>query len=505
MTTQSFLPHVLAAGVATLGFYKILSLLYKEATTPIRRLPGPKSASLLFGNVQQLFNGEYEGWFALYGPTFQYKGPLGFSRLCTVDTMAQNHIIMHNEIYQRPLQARRILARAAGPGLLVAEGNEHKKQRKILNPAFGPAQIRDLTEIFVDKSIQLRDIWVSKANREGGSTRIESLSWLSRMTLDVIGLAGFNYKFHALDGDRPNELNQAFSAIFHSGKRRPMVVVLKSMIPPLNWIRTSTDVVMENAQRVMARIGRELLASSRAAVSPYQKEVDQGMKTRNILSQLVKANTSPNNPPESRLSDEDVLAQIPTFLVAGHETSSTATAWALYALSVNPNVQTKLREELLASRIEMPTMDELNALPYLDRVVREVLRVHSPVPFVTRVVTVDDVIPLSHPVTDTNGTIHHSIQPDRWLSPPPASGTIPGVWSNQMTFLGGPRACIGYRFSLVEIKALLFVLVRAFEFGLAVPADDIGKKTMVVQRPVLKSDPEAGHVLPLKITPIQPL
>ena len=89
-----------------------------------------------------------------------------------------------------------------------------------------------------------------------------------------------------------------------------------------------------------------------------------------------------------------------------------------------------------------------------------------------------------------------------------------------LTFLAGPRACIGYRFSLVEYvssllppgivahdylrtKAILFTLLRAFEFELGVPLEDIGKKAAVVQRPILKSDKKAGNQLPLIIKPIR--
>jgi cytochrome P450 len=87
-----------------------------------------------------------------------------------------------------------------------------------------------------------------------------------------------------------------------------------------------------------------------------------------------------------------------------------------------------------------------------------------------------------------------------------------------MTFLGGPRtfhhprlnnnninaytdACIGYRFSLVEMKALLYVLIRSFEFDLAVPVSDIRKKATLVQRPAVRSDPEGGNQLPLLVKP----
>jgi len=62
-------------------------------------------------------------------------------------------------------------------------------------------------------------------------------------------------------------------------------------------------------------------------------------------------------------------------------------------------------------------------------------------------------------------------------------------------------ACIGYRFSVVEMKALLFVLIRAFEFELAVPPDGIAKKMSVVQRPAVRGDTEGGNKLPVLMKP----
>jgi len=236
-------------------------------------------------------------------------------------------------------------------------------------------------------------------------------------------------------------------------------------------------------------------------------------------------------PESQRMSDEDVLAQVPTFLVAGHETTSTATTWALYALSLNKEVQAKLRKELSSISTDNPSMDELNSLPYLDAVVRETLRIHTPVPSTIRVAVQDDILPLGTPFTDTNGQIHHEVivkkgqtmiipilalnrlrtiwgedsmefKPERWESVPEGAGAIPGVWGNVLTFLGGPRACIGYRFSLVETKALLFTLIRAFEFELAVPAKDIIKKTGIVQRPIVVTEPEKNQ-MPLLLKPVR--
>jgi cytochrome P450 len=84
--------------------------------------------------------------------------------------------------------------------------------------------------------------------------------------------------------------------------------------------------------------------------------------------------------------------------------------WALYALSIDLRVQSTLRAELLSVPTENPTMDELLALPYLDAVVRETLRVHSPVPNTIRVANNDNVIPLSKPFVDKHGVLHDGIQ-----------------------------------------------------------------------------------------------
>lgn len=97
------------------------------------------------------------------------------------------------------------------------------------------------------------------------------------------------------------------------------------------------------------------------------------------------------------------------FPTKANSDSSTATTWALFALSIDPRVQSKLRDELLTVSSDNVSMDELNALPYLDAVVRETLRIHAPVPSTLRVAVKDDVLPLTTPVTDRNGKVYDSI------------------------------------------------------------------------------------------------
>lgn len=77
--------------------------------------------------------------------------------------------------------------------------------------------------------------------------------------------------------------------------------------------------------------------------------------------------------------------------------------WALFALTQHVEAQNRLRNELIAVGTDNPTMDELNALPYLDAVVRETLRIHAPIPSTLRVATRDDILPLSEPIKDKYG------------------------------------------------------------------------------------------------------
>lgn len=264
-----------------------------------------------------------------------------------------------------------------------------------------------------------------------------------------------------------------------------------------------------------------------AAAISDQKEKNK-LQSRDLLTLLLKSNLSRDNPESQRLSDKDVLAQVPTFLIAGHETTSNAVAWCLYALTQNSEIQQKLRDELWSVPTEDPTMDELNELPYLEAVVRETMRVHAPVPATERVAIKDDVILLNTPYIDIRGQVQDSVRvrkgdhifipiiamnkskalwgedafefkPERWESIPDAVQTIPGVWANMMSFLGGAHSCIGFRFSVVEMKALVFALVRSFEFELAVPAGQLTAKTIGVQRPAVRGEQNQGCQLPLLI------
>ncbi|TFK35548.1 cytochrome P450 [Crucibulum laeve] len=523
--------------VLAYAVYKFVNIIYAHLTSGLRFLPGPPDASFIYGHFKDISSSEdsiiHEEWLNKYGNTMRVGGFLGARQLYTADPKAINHVFMNYFDYQKSEAGIYNIKQLLGPGLILIEGDLHRRQRRILNPAFGIPQIRELTQIFVEKSIQLKDIWAAELSSQGdNSRRVDALSWLNRMTLDIIGLAGFNYEFDALsDEPEKNELNNAFSIMFRAGMKVSPIKLFRGLFPPLRALPIQEDAEVKKAAKTMNRIAAQLLKDSKEGVASSEKN-EHVRPGRDILSLLVRANTAVGLPEHQRMTDEQVLAQIPTFLVAGHETTSTSTNWALYALTQNRDAQARLREEVCAVSTDLPTMDELNALPYLDAVVREALRVHAPVPFTMREAMKDDIVPLETPFVGLNGITHNEVRitkgesvmipllavnrskdiwgedasefrPERWFSIPETASTVPGIWGSMLTFIGGPRACIGYRFTLVEMKAILFTLVRAFDFELAVPAKDISKKLSIVVRPVLINESgETVNEMPLLIRPV---
>ncbi|CDO75989.1 hypothetical protein BN946_scf184922.g2 [Trametes cinnabarina] len=534
MSFTSLVQEVLAVASAFLvyGLWRLYKRWSFATRSPLRNLPGPPSPSWLYGNMKEVFTTDGhtvpDKWFAQYGKTYVDSGFAMTPQLWTLDLRAIQHILTHSNDYGTPEDNVKTI------GGLLGKGEQHRQQRRIMNPAFGPGQIRDLTDIFLQKANELRTIW-SRAAQDGPAL-LDVSGDLSKMTLDIIGLAGFGYDFHALDdGDKPNEFGVAFKEFSANVARIPrhMRYLWPYLKPfPIESIR--------RVQRVAAKIRRisaELLEERKAAIF-REKETRraQGVKStdlkgRDLLTLLIKANMANDVPENQRLSHGDVEGQVPTFLMAGHETTSMTLSWALFALAKHPAVQHKLRAELIALPSDSPTMEELSSLPYLDMVVREALRVHSPVALRMREARRDDVIPVSEPFVNRHGKVQteiriakgnlvmlpilalhrsqeiwgedalefrYGVSPERWEHPPEVSATIPGIWGHLLAFLGGPRACIGYRLSLIETKAALFTLLRSFEFELAVPPEQVTTRTAPLQRPFLRGQERPQLPLILK-------
>ncbi|KAJ7128827.1 cytochrome P450 monooxygenase [Mycena crocata] len=508
---------------------------YRTLSSSLRHVDGPRNRSWFLGNFKEMADDPYQTdkWRDEFGAIFLFKGLLNRSELHMADTKAINHILTNTAVYQRPPFHRNAVTRLLGRGLLTTELEVHHRHRRILNPAFGGAQIRDLTEIFMEKSIQLRDVWSLEIAQATGPARLDVLIWLRRITLDIIGEAGFGYQFNAL---KPNgaadELNDAFTQLLHGPHTSVYGAIraIQGMFPILRFLPLPGGNIARIATQNMMSVGAKIVADRKAEIQASEgpKGIPSG---RDLLSVLLKANMAPDLPENQRLSDSEVIAQIPSFFSAGHETTSLTASWTLHALSLNTAAQDKLREELRTVATETPTMDELNSLPYLENVVRETLRLYVPLVSVDRTAMKEDVLPLSKPYIDTAGKSHNTLlllkgqlvhipiqavnidpeiwgsdaaefKPERWENIPAAVSAVPGVWGSVLTFLAGPHNCIGFRFAVVELKALIFTLIRAFQFENAVPAGGIGHSSGVLQRPVVFAETKSTSGLPLIVQAI---
>ncbi|GAA5876297.1 hypothetical protein JCM16303_007090 [Sporobolomyces ruberrimus] len=550
------------------------SIFISPLQSSLRDVPGPERKSLLWGNMETIF-AEQPGrshiqWNEEFGGAARYHGFLGNQRLVLFDSTALNHVLLSNCYeFPKPEEVRGDLAMILGKGVLFAEGDDHRRQRRIMQPAFSPAHIRALGPVFFEHAYRLREIWTNlvktgaddekafastesfeeykkkKQNQEEAT--LDIMPWLSRLTLDIIGVAGFGYHFDSLNRST-NKLATAFAGMFSPSavakKPRPSAFLIQRIIgffiralPILNiakWIPN------ERIQRV--RQGFATLESeSRNIIESKQSEVEKdGLESvrgsKDLIALLLK---SASTDAKAKMSAEELRGQLTTFLLAGHETTSTSLTWTLWTLSRYPEVQTKLRAEIRDARKKAKDngtdeieSDDLNALPYLDAVTREILRLESPVSATIRHAAQDDQIPLARPIrsrSDPNKTISHipvkkgqilfipitavnhskevfgpdasEFRPERWLGEEgdKIQGKV-GVWSSMLTFLAGPRSCIGYKFALLELKAILATLIDDFEFALRDPPFEIERRSAIVMRPLVIGEETLGNRMPLRVT-----
>uniref|UniRef100_D8PU78 Cytochrome P450 n=1 Tax=Schizophyllum commune (strain H4-8 / FGSC 9210) TaxID=578458 RepID=D8PU78_SCHCM len=509
-----------------------IRLAYRSLTSPTRNIPGPPQPGLpnwlvghraLLNEEERTVTDGLDKWTSQYGHVVRLRGLAWRDRIMTTDVRALQHLLGRDDIWHRSDETRWSISRALGDSILTVEDHKHRQQ---------------LMPFFADLSEKLKDRWDHAIAANGGEAELNILNELSRMTLDVIGKAGFGYDFGALDDDaESSELARAFAKFFSvPPKSAPFIERfgrkwqdLQVVFPLLRWIPAPGSGQEQAARATMERIGRGLLAEAKANAAA--NEIKSGTEARDLLSVLVRANLAESQ--RDRLTDEEVMGQVPTFVFAGHETTATSTTWAIYQLTLDLGIQSRLREELQTLTFDgaEPTMDELNTLQYLDMFTKEVLRFYSPVPWVTRQAVRDDVVPLAKPFIDIHGNVcseirarkgqefmlpihsmHRSkeiwgedadvFKPERWAPESSAAmlKNIPAIFlSHVFTFLGGSHACIGWRFSVVEMKAILFTLVRTFEFRLAVKEEDIQSHHVAVIRPALKGDAKAVGNLPVLV------
>lgn len=232
--------------------------------------------------------------------------------------------VLNNNCYdfEKPSEPRAFLARILGWGLILAEGDMHKLQRKTMLPSFTVNQIKGLYPIFWDKTNALIDA-LGKSLKETPASNnaglqtiperpegvVEMSEWSSRVTLDVIGVAAMGREFNSIrDGD--NEIAQAYLEILEPTRQKLVFFALNALFPqwiaqrlPLKLIRELNGVV-DRQIGLLTRICTDIVRDQKAM--KYDEDTE---KHNSILASMVR---------KSDFSDEDLVNQMLTFLAAGY-------------------------------------------------------------------------------------------------------------------------------------------------------------------------------------------
>ncbi|KAI1786391.1 cytochrome P450 [Ganoderma leucocontextum] len=445
---------------------------------------------------------------------------------------------MDQEFWPKGLNPSNDFSVLLGPGVLSSKGEQHRRQRKLLNPVFSAAHLRNMAHIFYGVARKVRQAMASRLPSDGTSGVLDVNGWMARTTLEMLGQAGLGYSFDNLTEDSTDAFGESLKMFFPESSLAFIVSfavqALSHVLP--DWIirrilrATPTKQVQKivDISDVIVNRSREIIAEKRAVLLKgdvaMAHQVGEG---KDLMSICLRANMAATE--KEKLTDEELLAQMSTFILAGMDTSSNALSRTLHLISQNPSVQAKLRAEIVEARggpggdSDIP-FDDVMKLPYLDAVCRETLRLHAPVQVSGRTASRDVVLPLSAPMKAKDGseiselfiprgtTVITNLQasnrnkalwgedadewrPERWLSPLPEAleeARIPGVYSNLMTFTGGARSCIGFKFSQLEMKIILFALIPAFSFELTDKlitwnSSTVNYPTMGEEKPLLPS------------------
>ena len=215
--------------------------------------------------------------------TYRYRLLLGGHRFFSADPGVISYILSHSDDFPKPSDLRRGLKAMLGDGVLAAEGADHKRQRRVLNPSFSGPAVRNMIPIFYDKAYDLKDMFLNMIDSEDetsptpcrpedkvtGAKKIDVLRYLGQCTLDVIGVAGFDYDFAAMK-EPDNELAEAYRQMMMAGQTISVLAVLQSFVPFLNKIvsvvcmgtfgdakqPTKRSKIIRASQEVTGRIGR---------------------------------------------------------------------------------------------------------------------------------------------------------------------------------------------------------------------------------------------------------
>ncbi|CAO1621705.1 unnamed protein product [Parajaminaea phylloscopi] len=541
--------------LALYALYGLVRLLFTNFFfSPFRSLPRPRLESLwapIMGNLIEMQKDDPGSiqmrWTEKMGGIVVYRGLLGTPRMLISDPGALAYVLNNAYSFPKPAGTRSALSTILGDGVLTTEGQQHKYQRKLVNPTFNQSSVRAYTPLFHRHARALANVLdglyegqdmteLSPAmeprfdvlTKRKMTSIVDVLHWISRTTLDVIGESAFSYDLKSLHhGESGSSIAQTFQEMMTRVGQLTLIerallhLEQFSIFDGYRPLPTSFNKAAMKTQKTVEQVAGKMIDDHQAS----------GMDTdSDLLQKILTLNEDPDVPAHQKMSRREVLGQLTTLILAGHETTSTGLTWALWALAHHPAIQSRLRDEIRevwTDASEDISFEKLHELGYLERVTAEVMRLHPPVHSTNREPIQDSFIPLSTPVRRKDGTLVDRIpvkkgqaliisivtynrrkdiwgedaaefKPDRWLDLPDAVARN-GLPGGHLAFIAGPRNCVGSKFALTEFKVILSHLIRKFEFT-PLPDDlaQISSKQVVVTRPRIKGLEEMGTQMPLR-------
>lgn len=350
-----------------------------------------------------------------------------------------------------------------GLGLLTSEGEMWKEHRRLIGPEFQHKKLLGFYPVIEKHLRKMLESW--RVVRDP----FDVAPALSKMTYGIAGECFFG-------ADVENSSAVVYQSIERSSRaavqRMTGIIRLPRAVPLPSNIRARRAV--REMDEVVYRIIDDRIKNPSTA--------------EDVLSRLIRLNRDSGEPVLSRTQIRD---EVMTLLLAGHETTANALAWALFLLGRNPDIQERLRDELGAAICgDVPTIAEVAKLKYAKMVFEESMRMYPPVAAIGRQPIEADEIG-GYPVAP--GTIvnlapwvtHH--HPEFWSEPEkfnPERFADPSAHHPfaYFPFALGPRECVGKNMAMMEGLAILAALVKNFRFELCDP--NVTPQALITVRPV---------------------
>ncbi|WOH58817.1 cytochrome P450 [Bradyrhizobium sp. BWC-3-1] len=364
---------------------------------------------------------------------------------------AIRHVLLSNyENYSRTPAGIRMLRPVLGDGLLIAEGHSWTFQRRTLAPAFTPRATANL----VPHMTAVLDETIAKLDGRT-SEPVDLREIMQRMTLEIAGRTMFSFGM-----DRHGPTLRNFVMEYGARLGRPYLL---DMVLPLSW-PSPMDFARARFRKRWTEFVAMLIAERR------ERGKKDGAPPRDLFDLMDEA----RDPETGKgFSDEQLVDEVATMILAGHETTATALFWALYLLALDPDTQEEIASETRGEHLD--SMADIDRQKFTRAVIEETMRLYPPAFLIARAAREKDN---AAGVAIGKGDIimiapwllhrHEKLwdQPNAFIPRRFMSTEAPDRFA-YLPFGAGPRVCVGAPFAQAESVLALARLIGAFRVELA--------------------------------------